>query len=314
MVSTGSKTSTFEKLGKELMEIMPDGTRAFLMLRYSENLPLKELWRSGPASRGIGGDGKRVLGLCFKRERAVLIHDAEKDTQMRGIRARSLSSALCVPIFDDEKSMLGALLLTSDQAGAFAQEHRIAAERSARDFGPVVASLGQLPQVKHEIDPRSFEFLFSRVALGILMVLGVGLAVWATAPSPKRPNPPPSVVLPEVASEPRERSNDFLEALRSADYESAWEFLDPDLRGRWSSADFTRAMSDWAQRGDNSEILKNRKISKEQRHNRTALVLFWESSVQGDRGHWSWELREKGREWSIVRMEGPVNSPAESAR
>ena len=134
------------------MEGFPEGVKAFLFMVVSDSLPLQEMWRSGDMEKGTGGDGKRVLGICCKRQRSVLIHDAEKDTQMRGIKFRSFLSALSVPIFDQDKSLLGAFLMIAEKPEVFTNEHKFALERAARDYGPTLAGLRRVTQSEEEKD------------------------------------------------------------------------------------------------------------------------------------------------------------------
>ena len=301
-----------EKMGSNLMEAFPQGVKAFLFMMVSDSMPLQEMWRSGDMEKGTGGDGKRVLGICCKRQRSVLIHDAEKDTQMRGIKFRSFLSALCVPIFDQDKSLLGAILMISEKAEAFANEHKFALERASRDYGPTLAGMRRVTQSEEEKEDSSerFNLLLSPVVLGFTACALLLLGIWLFSPPPKE-NPQPTLTTQprEITHQVSVIADQFLKNLQEGQFEQAWLMLSPSLRSRWASTDFTRAWSNWAAEGENSEILKQRQISKLQRHNNQTQVTLLESPVSGDREHWNWELQEIDGEWGISKVSGPLKSP-----
>ena len=269
MSDTPTQHPKLEKMGSNLMEGFPDGVKAFLFIVVSDSHPLQEMWRSGDMEKGSGGDGKRVLGICCKRQRSVLIHDAEKDTQMRGIKYRSFLSALCVPIFDQDKSLLGAILMIAEKAEVFTNEHKFALERAARDYGPTLAGMRRVTQSeeeKEESDER-FKLLFSPVFLGFTACALMLLGIWLFSPPAKeRPQATATSQPRELTHQVPDIAAQFLSNLQEGQFEQAWLMLSPALRSRWASTDFTRAWSNWVAEGDNNEILKQRQISKLQRH------------------------------------------------
>lgn len=312
MSNAPSKQPKLEKMGSNLMDELPDGAKAFLFMVVSENLPLQEMWRSGDMEKGIGGDGKRVLGICCKRQRSVLIHDAEKDTQMRGIKFRSFLSALCVPVFNSDKSLLGALLVIAEKAEVFANEHKFALERAARDYGPTLAGMRRVVENAEESEekPDRFKLLFSPVVIGSTACAAMLLGIWLFSPTPKdypdtnATSQPRAIThqVPDIAGQ-------FLKNVQDGQYEQAWLMLSPRLRARWASTDFIRVWSTWVEESDHREILQQRVISKLQRHNKSTQVTLLESPVSGDRGHWNWELQESDGEWGISKIDGPIKSP-----
>ena len=165
--------------------------------------------------KGTGGDGKRVLGICCKRQRSVLIHDAEKDTQMRGIKFRSFLSALCVPIFDQDKSLLGAFLMIAEKPEVFTNEHKFALERAARDYGPTLAGMRRVTQTEEEKEETGerFKLLFSPVVLGFTACALMLLGIWLLPPRRLLRQPPP---LSRVRSRTKSRMSppDFLPTFR----------------------------------------------------------------------------------------------------
>jgi hypothetical protein len=307
--SQAGKHPKLEKMGSNLMKTVPVGVRAFLFGQMADSHPLQELWRSGSIDKGTGGDGKRVLGICSKRHRSVLIHDAEKDTQMRGIKFRSFQSALCVPVFDNHKSFIGAILLLSDQTDTFTNEHKFAVERSARDYGPTLTALGKVTEeAKSEEPTEAATLLLSPVALLSMVLAFVFLGIWSMAPPIKDDTPAPvQTSLPQsVSHQALDTADQFLASLQQEKYDQAWLLLGPELKSRWAPEDFKRELSSWVGLGDNKEILNARHISKVQRHNRSAQVLIFESTVAGDRERWNWELREENGDWGLTKMEGPI--------
>jgi len=307
-----SKQPKLEKMGSNLMDELPDGAKAFLFMVVSDSLPLQEMWRSGDMEKGTGGDGKRVLGICCKRQRSVLIHDAEKDTQMRGIKFRSFLSALCVPIFDQDKSLLGAFLMIAEKPEVFTNEHKFALERAARDYGPTLAGMRRVTQTEEEKEETGerFKLLFSPVVLGFTACALMLLGIWLLSPPAKEAPQTTATAQPrEITHEVPDVAARFLTNLQEGQFEQAWLLLSPPLRKRWASADFMRAWANWVAEGENSEILKQRQISKLQRHNNQTQITLLESPVSGDREHWNWELQEIDGEWGISKVSGPVKSP-----
>lgn len=301
-----------EKMGSNLMESLPNGVRAFLFIQVSDSLPLQELWRSGCADKGIGGDGKRVLGICSKRQRSVLVHDAEKDTQMRGIKFRSFQSALCVPILDSTRTFIGAILLLADKPETFTNEHKFAVERSARDYGPTLSGMRVVSsEAKEEEKKESVPFYASPLVMSVTAFALMLFVIWIFKPSfdSRDPLPVKTVPPPSLSHQAMDTADQFLKSLREGNYDGAWDLLSPDLKARWASADFARSLSNWAEAGANKEILEKRHISKLQRHSGSAQVLLLESSVSGDNGHWNWELRDDDGDWVVADISGPVKSP-----
>jgi hypothetical protein len=303
------KYPKLEKMGSNLMETVPDGVRAFLFMQVSENLPLKELWRSGDQDKGTGGDGKRVLGICTKRHRSVLIHDAEKDTQMRGIKFRSFLSALCVPVFDKNKSFIGALLLIADGVDAFSNEHKFAVERSARDYGPTLSGMQIVTNPVKKEEPGNAALLFTPAALFATAFAFMLLIIWVAAPPAMEPPPPKKAAAQTVSHNALITADQFLMRLKAEKYDQAWQSLHSSLRSKWSQEEFERAFSSWVEEGNNKEILSQRSISKVQRSSYSAKVLLFESPVEGDNERWNWELEADGSNWGVHKLDGPVQSP-----
>lgn len=297
-------------LGKEIQEALPDGVAAFLFVQYSESVPLAEIWRSDGAAAGLSGDSKRLLGVCAKRQRSVLVHDAEKDILMKGIKVRTFSSALCVPVLSEDKLFLGSLLALSEEAGAFLKEHRFVLERLSRELTPVLIGSRSLPDRETERGSSSFAFLFSRAALAVFGCALLFLGMWAMAPEPKKKEVRPVVPVEAVDDRAMAACRDFLQKLRDADYDEAWNAFAPELKSRWSRADFADAFEEWAKAGKNQDILGGRKVSKMQTHLGTAQVSLLESPVEGDKGVWDWELVNMQGDWSITSMSGPISSPS----
>jgi hypothetical protein len=303
------KYPKLENMGSNLMETVPDGVRAFLFMQVSESLPLQEMWRSGGQDKGTGGDGKRVLGICTKRHRSVLIHDAAKDTQMRGIKFRSFLSALCVPVFDSHKSFIGAILLISDDSDVFANDHKFAVERSARDYGPTLVGMRKVTEQVKEEEPAQAALMLSPIALFTAAFAFMLLGIWLMAPPAKEPPPTKKAAPKTMSHQTLDVADSFMTNLRSENYEQAWQLLHSSLRSKWAVQDFERAFSNWAEEGNNKEVLGQRAITKVQRHNRSAQVMLFESPVDGDKGRWKWELEADGADWGLSELRGPVDSP-----
>lgn len=309
MASQAQIDRALDKLAAPLLESVPERVGGFVYLRYSERLPLKELWRGGVEGVGTGGDGKRLLAMCEKRQRTVVVHDADKDTQMRGAKVRTFLSALAAPILDENRYLLGVVLMASETVGAFEKEHRYAVERAARDFVPLLAALKSSPAEtkgdgSDKATPSSLGVYLYPLGLALLL-----LVLFAFSPTYRNDPPPVTVVQPVLNEDAKNVAMEFLESLRTEKYEQAWGKLDRGLRAKWSSQDFAARVNEWKDLGDNRTILSERTISRVQRHNRSAQIVLLESSVAGDRGQWTWEMEKVGGDWTMARLEGPVSSP-----
>ncbi|MFA5506776.1 MAG: hypothetical protein WC314_19250 [Vulcanimicrobiota bacterium] len=310
MAGESEKDPKLERMGTKLIETLPGGVRAFLFLQIADNL--QELWRSGGLDKGTGGDGKRVLGICCKRQRSVLIHHAEKDTQMRGIKFRSFQSALCVPIFAHDKSLLGTILLIADEPESFTNEHKFSVERTARDYSAPLEAKRKV----HEAPIKSGEadapgpLLLSPAVIGSVALAVMLLGIWLFSPPNKDTHEPTQAApIESPVIQARETAEQFLASLREERFEQAWMMLAPNLRSRWHDSDFTRTLQDWLAAADHQQVLAKRDIAKVQRQTTSAQVVFFESSVPGDGGHWVWDLAETDGEWKVTAIKGPVNSP-----
>lgn len=310
--STGGHPK-LEKMGSNLMEQIPAGARAYLFMEISDSLPLQEVWRSGCREKGIGGDGKRVLGACLKRERSVLVHEAEKDPQMQGIKFRSFTSALGVPIFEDKKSLVGALFLASDEVGTFTNEHKFAVERMGRDYGVTLSGMRRLTTSEREIPEKGKEVgLFSPAALvsagfGLMLLL-----IWSIGPSEgtvtvKEPEKPTFAVSANNLA--LDVSNDFLKSLRTEQYDQAWQMLDSSVQSTWPVDRFTAEASRWCQSAEHKQILEQRFANRLQKKYSLAQVVLEACSVEGDKDVWIWELAPRGESWAIVSLSGPFRIP-----
>ena len=137
------------------------------------------------------------------------------------------------------------------------------------------------------------------------------LTIWSLGPPVREQTPAPvQTSLPQsISHEAFDLADAFLKNLQQEQFDQAWLSLSRELQSRWAPEDFKRQLASWVAEGDNKEILAARQISKVQRHNRTAQVFIYESSVTGDRERWSWEISEQDGTWSVTKIDGPVKGP-----
>ena len=291
-------------MGKVVLKGLPEEVCGFMFAHYSEKMPLSEVWRSDSSDTGTGGDAKRILGSCCKRLRSILVHDAEKDPQMRGIKVRSFQSALCVPVLDDQQQLQGVLFFASGKPGVFTKEHRYAVERAARDLAVPLSGMRKAPETEadatEEITPV-FASPSILVAIGLAVVL---FMVWAAAPDYKTKERPRPMVTNSLNSQVRDAAESFLTSLRTERYDNAWLLMDRQLQRQWSAQDFGSAMRAWTEEGENKGALQNCQIVKLQRHNQVAQVFL--SGPTGDRGYWVWEFEKRSSDWVLVSLDGPL--------
>lgn len=299
--------SRLEKLGAELIATVPDDVRAYVFLQATGKSPLQELWRHGSKDSGKGIDGERVIGACRKRQRTVLVYDAEKDSTMRGVSMRTMLSAVCTPILDETRTPIGLILVTSKRAETFNKDHKFAIERMARDYAAVLDAYRKVP-TQEKVEPAALGFFYSPLTLIAAVSILLVLLGWSFAPGDPEPAPDPTSV-PNSTVGPSEVAQDFLKSLQEDKYAEAWALFDSGLQQRWPSEEFDKAFSEWVGREQNREILLGRAPSRVQRQNEKARVLLFESSVEGDGGRWSWDLTRRDGEWRISVLDGPIQSP-----
>lgn len=297
----------FEALGSTLLDFAPEGAEAYVYAYFNENLPPRELWRSGKSEVGTGGDAKRVLGVCRHGKIAVVIDDAEKDDHMKGIKVRSFASAMAVPVFDSDETLAGMLLLASSDLSAFGKEHQDKMERAAQDFAEPIVAVRQIPGPLDSSDsdePGSSSSPLVAVSLLLAMVV---LGLWMLGPS----DPPASAKQAvKVSTEVKGRAEMFLDKLRKEKPRDAWFILNDDLKSRWPKDDFVIQATRWSNRENNLEILNERRISQVQKKADRFQVVLFQSSHAGDSGPWHWEFKKEKNRWHISSMSGPLQSPS----
>lgn len=310
MGSESGKYLELNDLGSKLIDELPEGARAFLLIRLAENLPLQELWRSGSKDKGTGGDGKRVLGSCVEQKSTVSIKDSADDPRMRGIKFRSFASALGVPILHQDR-VVGAIFVASDKIDAFDQAQQSRIEIMVREYGPILSRLGKLTEDRPEPEPVPGAFLFSPAALvSVVVALLLGV-IWFVAPSETAvvsPQPTPRFAISSTNAA-LDASQDFLNQLRAGEYDAAWAMLEPELQKRWGQEDFARAVSEWVQVGENKAILELRGFHQVQKDGPAVKALLLKTEVAGDDRDWVWELLRNDEGWTIASLDGPIKSP-----
>lgn len=300
-----------QRLGTDLLASLPDGIAMVVMYQDAASYSLQEAWRGGVDGLGSGEDAGALVSACLKRQRSVLVHHAEKGTQVRGVEERTFQSALCVPVLGSAGNVLGIIFLASAQPGTFNKEHRYSVERVARDFISPLAALSRSrsSRGREEVEPeRKSLFGVSELLLTVAFAL-MFLTMSYFAPSKETPQAVKPAVSPEERAQIEEVAGEFLERLQSRKYGDAWMLFDSSLKERWSPDSFFPDLREWREDGDNAKILKGRRVSRVTFDEKGAKVVLLESSVPGDRGHWTWELKKVGEEWYLVGLDGPVPSP-----
>jgi GAF domain len=310
-VTASNAPPKLKSMEARILDLLPESSQAELFLCVSEKAPLKLIWASHGREAHEANDQVRLRNTCRKRQRTVLVHDAEKDSLLRNIEKRTLRSALCVPVLDESKQLIGLLCLFSDKVEAFTNQDKFAWKREARNCAPLLQSKFRLEEKVRTEKKSPYAYLYSPLTLITAAILGLGLFFWTLAPADKAPQPDPTAI-PNSTYGPRSVGQTFMDHLQKEELTQAWQLLDPTLQNRWSEVDFVSQFESWSKADNHKAILEQRSISQLQRSDDRAKAIFYATEVEGDDGRWNWEFRESNGSWKLVWMEGgPVESPGD---
>ena len=311
-MASQTNSSELNRLGKKLVERFSDSTVVRIFSRPTNTMPMREVWSSEPGEAVLGHDGERILGNCEKRLRSVLVHDATKDTALRGVAKHHFKSCLCVPVIDDSKYLAGLIYLTSDSVGAFTTQDRFGVEHMARSAASGLSSIQRVSEVKPTEGETSYEFLYSPATLFGSLAFVLLLLFWAIGPFDTGvATAPNSSVSREMGFGPKQVAAEFAQHLRVGEFAQAWGLLDPELQERWPQSEFQSRLKEWSGSERNQKILLERKLAGLRFGESQAVAIFYGSSAEGDSGEWSWTLRELDGDWRIVGIGGgPIESPS----
>lgn len=272
------------------------------------------VWQS--ATPDVGRQAVEALSTaCRERQRTVLVQQGHTSSLFRGLDHHGIESAVCAPVFDRFKCLVGLVLAYSNKVGQLGTSHRYLLERGARDLSGQMSSVtNQSQEGEDKSEPSPCQFLYSPTTLVVAACLLAFLVLWGFRPAPAS--------APRASSTPagsrdsaRAAAQDFLALLQDKKFEEAWAGLAPELRAQWLSDDFIRQHQHWlSQNEKNPEILAGRGISRLTSQGDRTEVLLFESAVPGDSGRWSWSLRKMGDgHWRIVSISGPLSPPGQGA-
>lgn len=293
-------------LGKRLLSAAPSGAEAYVHLFVLKDSSSQEVWRSGAS---VGPEGKRLLEICTKRRRSVLIHDGTKDNLLRGLESTGLRSALAVPVLKPDRSLLGTVLLASPQVGAFTKEHRFSVERLAREFITPLAGIQHAPATKQESELEESDYYRSPIVITIFLIAVFLLVLWIVAPPKSKIRTEDSVPVVVVQNEAKDAADLILKGFKEANYEDTWYKFHDKLKSKWAPGRFSSQAQNWANSENNQEFLAKQTIVRVNRQRRKAKVYFSQSGTLDDIGPWVWELEREKTRWSLIRMDGPLESP-----
>ena len=297
-----SRDSRLKKLTAEVQKNLPGQASGHVLFKKLDRSPWSVLWSTSGEKLEGKADLGRLTGACDKRQRTVVIYEAESDPLVRSVATRNFQSALCAPVLDETKHLIGLLLLESNVPRAFEPGDRFKWEQLARELGRV------LPEYRISVDAQvtrrasKYDFLFNKTFAMIFALVAVMGLFWLLAPSPDKPAPLPAAQTRNDPQPVKEAAERFLQGLQTEDYEKAWTLLDPDLKRRWPSAEFVNLMR------DKGQSLQKRSLSRVQRTGEKAVVYLFPPPQGSDK--WTWTLRQTNQGWCVTELRGgPVESP-----
>lgn len=300
-----------ENLAQKICQGLTSSGRARLYLRKVDGKPLSVAWES---HKGCSEhlEFSRILGACEKRQRTVVILDANKDSLLRDIQPRTIQSAMGIPIFDEDKHLIGVFYVEDqDKVEAFPSSDKFEWERRVREFGPLLSARRNVLEKQKMQRKTPYDFLFSPLTLAVAGVLLLTSIVWLMAPADKVP-PPPRETKKNATIGPHKVAEQYAQYLREGSFEQAWLLLDPVVQVRWPLGEFSSQHSTWVKAKDHADSLANREIGRVQRSQGEASVKLFPSGQSGDVTKWVWHLRETSKGWKLTSTEGgPVISPDE---
>lgn len=304
MISS-AQVRRLEEMGAKLGAIVPDGVGIFIFLKVSDGQPFRQLWKSKGATGSGGGDAKRLLSICEKRQRSVFVHNAEKDTQMSGIKVHGFLSALCTPVFDAQKEVVGTIFVTSSQPEAFSKDHKFAVERMARDYCPVLSGVRVYP-VNSSSDttaPDRSTSWMSPTSLGLVLFASVFFLVWLLS-LPSGESSSKKVVVENSKPGPSVVAHQFLGILGRHRFREAYRLLSQDLQSEISIEEFEEVMSAWFHDERNRWEFQYRLPSRESKSGLKADIYIAAPPQKRQGRSWHWVLEESDDGWKIDKLDG----------
>lgn len=310
-MSKSSENPKIELLAQQLQEVAPQAAQIRVFFLQSNATSPREIWASPPNTGPSKVAEQRVIGLCKKRGRSVLIFNTRTEDTLRNAPLDNFGSGLCVPIFDESKVPTGFFLLSSPNTDAFVSRHRFAIEQIAQRVAPQFHDIQVLPEFASEKTRHSNTglpiFKLGFALLGLILLGGLGLFFLpnsSTTTSPERTSSDSS-----TRYQPKELASQFGRHLKVGEFAQAWKLLDPRLQELWALEDFRFQMQGWSKSEENQSILLQRKLSGVRSKKDTAIITFFPSSVPGDSGTWTWTLERVEDHWRISKLEGgPLES------
>lgn len=310
-METGAHSEKLEKIVRSFAQELPADIRLQVHLRKVEKAPLSVIWQThDEPSEHLACT--RIAGAVEKRQRTVLVTDSEKDSLLRGLEVPTLSSAICVPIFDEDKYLIGLLYGESrERKEAFSAQDRFKWEAQGRRLGPVLGRLRSTFQAQKKAKKTPYDFLFSPLTLVFAGVLLVMSFFWVMAPA-DTPPPPDRAAQKNSTAGPHKVAQRYAQYLKEENFHQAWLLLDPVLQTRWPEEQFTQRHQDWLKNEQNKAAMDRREVSRIQRSAGAASVTLFPHNEDKEPSKWVWEFRETSQGWKLSKLEGPVDSPEES--
>ena len=300
----------FSQTGERLLSRAGDGVNGQFLL-FKQEGDDEVLWSSAEMESREAQE--RLIGACCKRQRTVVVHQGEKDSLLRGISDHRVGSALCSPVLDKFRALIGVLLLWSPEPEGLGKPQKFALERATREISPKMAALKLREDgrsLKSRLNP--YDFLYHPLTPILAFSLLAFLTVWSFRPATKPAAPPVSPTAYEEGT-PELVAVGFLTYLRQENYPEAWAKLSPTLQKSWNLNSFTKDMKRLAAQESFLARVKARQISRIVKTDRQTEIILFESGLKGDVGRWTWTFKENPDGWTLISIDGPLkrSDPAE---
>jgi hypothetical protein len=254
-----------------------------------------------------------LVKVCLKRERSVLISGKE-DPLLQTLIEVDFQCALCVPLADSDRNVVGVIYIDHQQTGALSNALRLQIERLARDLSGSLPRLGA-PSPGPTAGPEPPPNWASKTAVALVGLLGVFLVFWLLAPA-DRPVPPPAEAVQKATrwkSDPSAVVHSFHQLLASRELAQAWELLHPDLQASLPRETFQEQAVLWFTDESNRWEFARRSVRKGESTPEDAQIYLDPAAELPDLETWQWHLKLSNGQWKIHDVQGgPVGNAASS--
>jgi hypothetical protein len=294
------------KLRKEL----PPKTRLFIFFLEPFSQEMQVCWPLNDVPE-VTQATDVLVQTCMKRERSIVVHDAETDVLLKGIAIPHFSAAACTPLFDPEGIAMGVIYADHIKAGMLEKEQRLLLERLAREQKkriPRWTIASKVPTKKVAAKETWYDPKVAMVSLLVFAFFGIAW-IFAPADSPKGPGTGGASPIAKRIQEPQDIVRTQLSLLSLRQYHQVYQMLDTESQAAVSEEEMTKRVTEWfSDEGNRWEF--GRRVIRPGPAESKSVIVYVEPGVNKDELEtWDYELVLEDKEWCIRGVSGGPLAP-----